>query len=107
MTVRKQEQIAKSATLYYHAFPTEVHTENHTIIVKVCEILSRIQEYKNGAIRGSHALPQSLIGAKYSEFWDKLEEYRERIDKTAVAGKEALQAVEDAEDLLNWIFLGA
>ena len=106
MTVRKQEQIAQSATLYYRAFPTEVHTENHIIIVKVCEILSRIQQYK-GAIRGSHALPQSLIGAKYSEFWDKLEEYRERIDKNAVAGKEALQAVEDAEDLLNWIFLGA
>ena len=106
MTVRKQEQIAQSATLYYHAFPTEVHTENHTIIVKVCEILSRIQTYK-GSIRGANALPQSLIGAKYSDFWDKLEEYRERIDKTAVAGKEALQAVEDAEDLLNWIFLGA
>ena len=106
MTVKKQEQIQKQASLYYGVFPTEERNRNHNIIIEVCELLKRIQEYK-GSVRGANALPQSLLGVKYTEFWDKLEEAKAEADITSLAGKEAIKAVEDAEDLLNWIFLAA
>ena len=102
----KQERILLNAQIYYGAFPARSHNNNHKIIIEMCNTIKRIEEYR-GSVRGAGALPQSLLGRKYTEIWSRIQELTETLEREAVAFNEARKSLEDAEALLNWIFLGS
>lgn len=101
MTLKKQEQIFVSATLFYRAFPVSVMTVNHKIIIEACELIKKVFEYKGH----TKTLPKELLEMKYNSFWNSLQELREKVDRGSIASKEALKAISDAEELLDWIFI--
>lgn len=104
MTRKRLEGILLQADLYYRVFPTEKENANHKIIKQVVALIKRILEYR-GATRGSGALPKSLLEMRYNEIYASLQELREKADRGHKAYKEALKALDDAEDLLNYIFI--
>ena len=104
MTRNKVDKILLQAGIYYGAFPTEKETANHKIIKQVVALIKRIQEYK-GATKGYGALPKSLLERRYEEIYTSLQELREKVDREAKAYREALKALDDAELLLDYIFM--
>lgn len=106
MTRLKQEKILLSAQIYYGAFPARPHNNNHKIIIEMCDTIKRIEEYR-GSVRGAGALPQSLLERKYTEIWGRIMELTETLERGALAFNEARKSLEDAEAMLNWIFLGS
>ena len=104
MTASRVNNILLQADLLYRAFPVEKETENHKIIKHVVPLIKRIMEYK-GATRGAGALPSFLLAMKHDEIYQSLQALRENVDRDQTAYREALRAVSDAEDLLDYIFI--
>lgn len=104
MTRNKLNKILLQAELYYRVFPVEKETINHKVINQVVPIIKRIMEYR-GATKGSNALPKNLLEMRYNEIYYNLQELREKVDKKEKAHREALKALNDAEELLNYIFI--
>lgn len=104
MTIKKQLSIKQRASILYRVFPTERITVNHKSIIEVCDIIQRICEYK-GHTRGSEALPTELLKYKYEQFWGRLQEIRELLDRDKEAYKQTVRAIDEAEMLLDWIFM--
>ena len=104
MNKSRVNNILLQADLYYRAFPVENETENHKIIMQVVPLIKRIMEYK-GATRGAGALPSYLLAVKHNEINQSLQDLRERVNREQIAYKEALRAVSDAEDLLDYVFI--
>ena len=104
MTLSKVNNILLQADLYYRVFPVERENVNHKIIKQVVPLIKRTMEYK-GATRGSGALPSFFLELKYNEIYKGLQALREGVDRDQIAYREALRAVNDAEALLNYIFI--
>lgn len=104
MTANKVNNILLQAELFYKAFPVEEETVNHKIIKQAVPLIKRITEYR-GATRGAGALPKHLLATRYEEIYQSLQDLRERVNRDQTAHREALRAISDAEDLLNYIFV--
>ena len=104
MTKNKLNRILIRAEIYYNAFPVEVETSNHSIIKRSISTIKRILEYK-GVTRGAGALPKELLEIRYNEMYSLLQKSREQADRTQRAYKEAMASIEDADELLDYIFL--
>ena len=104
MTIKKQLDIKQRASILYKVFPTEKITVNHKSMVEVCDIIQRISQYK-GHTRGLEALPTELLENKYQQFWSRLQELRELLDREKEAYKQTARAIDEAEMLLDWIFM--
>lgn len=104
MTKNRIERVLTQADLYYRAFPTDKENDNHKIIKQVVPIIKRIMEYR-GATKGAGALPKSLLEMRYDEMYTKLQELREQVNREDNAYKEALKALSDAEELLDYVFV--
>ena len=61
-------------------------------------------EYR-GATKGAGALPKSLLEMRYDEMYTKLQELREQVNREDNAYREALKALSDAEELLDYVFI--
>lgn len=103
MTRNKQEQILKNAGILYKAFPADTITINHKIVIRASELIKRIFEYK-GQVK---ALPKELIELRYEEIWNIHRELENSLERTVIGYTEAKKSLNDAEEILNWIFLGA
>lgn len=103
MTRLKKERILLNASIFYGAFPASPYTANHKIILKSCELIKRISEYQ-GSTAGKNALPMALLDMRYTEFWEKLQELEESLERGATAYKEARKSLDDLELFLNSIF---
>ena len=106
MTKLKQEKLLLNADIYFGVFPARPHNNNHKTIIELCDIIKRINQYR-GAVRGAGALPQSLLGQKYDNMWNRMQELAETLQRGLPAYAEARKALDDTEDFLNWIFLGS
>lgn len=104
MTRNKVNNILLQADLYYRVFPVERETENHKIIKQVVPLIKRIMAYR-GVTRGAEAFPKFFLAMKHDEIYQSLQELKERVNRDQTAYREALRAVNDAEDLLDHIFL--
>ena len=104
MTKNKLNRILIRAEIYYNSFPVEVETSNHSIIKRSISTIKRILEYK-GVTKGAGALPKELLEIRYHEMYSLLQKSREQADRTQRAYKEAMASIEDAEELLDYIFL--
>jgi hypothetical protein len=98
------ENITLNAELYYRAFPVDKPTENHKIILEVVPLIKSIMGYR-GYTRGSEALPKNFLVMKYDEIYQRLQDFKERVNRNQTAYRVALNAISDAEDLLDYIFI--
>ncbi len=104
MTRNRVNNILLQADLYYRVFPVERETENHKVIKQVVPLIKRIMGYRGGT-RGAGALPKFYLVKIYDEIYQSLQALRERVNRDQIAYREALRSVNDAEDLLDHIFL--
>ena len=104
MTANQVNRILADAGIYYRAFPTPKENDNHRIIKKSVEIINRIIEYR-GATKGAGSLPNELLAVKYEEMYQQLENLRESLQRGVEAYTEANKAVNDAENLLDHVFI--
>lgn len=104
MTANQVNRILKDAGIYYKAFPTPAENENHRIIKMCVDLIKRIMEYK-GVTRGVKALPKDFITLRYEEIYQQLKGLRESLQRGKEAYKEACKAVNDAENLLDHVFI--
>lgn len=104
MTRNKLDKILLQAEIFYGVFPVERENINHRVIKQLAPLIKRIMEYR-GHTKGFKALPQNLLVMRYEEFYNAIQELREQVDKQQVAGKEAVKALSDAEELLDYIFI--
>ena len=104
MTRNRIERVLTQADLYYRAFPTDKENDNHKIIKQVVPIIKRIMEYR-GATKGAGDLPKSLLAVRYDEMYKELQELREQVNREETVYREALMALNDAEELLDHVFV--
>lgn len=104
MTKKRLDKILLQADLFYKAFPADEETVNHRVIKQVVPCIKRIMEYR-GHTHGYSALPQKLLEMRYEEMYNELQTLRDRVDREGNAHREALRAIDDAEDLLDHVFV--
>lgn len=97
MTAYKQENIMKNADLLYRAFPVEYKTINHNAIIKACEVIQRVKQY-----RGAD-LPKYYLERVHSENKQALQALE--LDPKGACYTVARKAIREAEAFSSWVLL--